>query len=273
MDITKKTAITYGFLWTKNKGIMPKDRYHFNAMQEVIPEPIVKSQIGIDVGSGNGYDTYIMAKNNALTRIISIDISDGIYTTRKLTSMLDNVHIIKSSFLSIPIKDGIFDFAYSFGALHHTEDPREGLMEISRILKKNAPAFLYLYEDHSDNLIKYIFVKISAKLRSVTINFSPRILHILCYALSPFVFICFTLPSKILRKFKYTESMFRRMPFNFGTGFFSLRGDLYDRFSAPIEHRFSRQKIFDMFYKCGFHNVHITRLKEAAGWVAWGYKK
>jgi len=273
MDIVKKTAITYGFLWTRNKAIIPKDRYHFNAMQEVIHEPIVKGQIGIDIGSGNGYDTYIMAKNNPLTKIISIDISDGIYNTRKLTSMLDNVNIIKCSFLSIPIKEGTFDFAYSFGVLHHVEDPSKGLMEIARILKKNGPVFLYLYEDHSDNLMKDISVKIVAKLRNVTINLPSHILYVLCYVLSPFVFIFFTFPSKILRKFRYTKSISRKMPFNFGTGFFSLQGDLYDRFSAPIEHRFGRQMIFDVFDRCGFHNVHITRLKEVAGWVAWGYKK
>jgi len=42
------------------------------------------------------------------------------------------------------------------------------------------------------------------------------------------------------------------MPFDFGTGLFSLRGDLYDRFNAPIEHRFRARQAKDLFVKSGF---------------------
>jgi hypothetical protein len=62
------------------------------------------------------------------------------------------------------------------------------------------------------------------------------------------------------------------MPFNFAGTPFSLSGDLYDRFSVPIEYRFSRSELYDLFEKFGFFNIAITRLKNSAGWVAWGYK-
>lgn len=273
MDTVKETERTYGFLWARNKNISPLNQWHFNFMQEVIGEPIVRGSKGIDIGSGCGYDTYIMAKNNPSVEIVSIDLSDGVYKTRELTFGLENVQIIKCSVLDLPIKDNIFDFAYSFGVLHHTINPQKGLLEIARILKKESPVFLYLYEDHSENILKYLALKAIMFLRKITIKIPPKILYILSFIASPFVFILFSFPAKILMKFDATKNLVRTIPFNFGRNPFSLSADLYDRFSVPIEHRFSRQDIYDMLMENNFYNINITRLKTSAGWAVWGYKK
>jgi len=70
-----------------------------------------------------------------------------------------------------------------------------------------------------------------------------------------------------------TQSLSQRFPFNFGTHPFSLSGDLYDRLGAPIEHRFNKEQIYSMLINCGFNKINITKLKDSAGWVTWGFKK
>ena len=272
MDRVNKTEKTYGFLWNKNISISSPNKWHFNNMQDVIDVPIVRGSQGIDIGSGGGHDTYIMAKNNPQVKIISMDISEGVHKTKELTANLDNVNIIKCSALDIPLEDNIFDFAYSFGVLHHTIDPKKGLLEIARILKMNSPVFLYLYEDHSENRFKSIAIKIVTKIRIITIKFPPKTLYFLSRLFSPLIFIFFTLPSIFLNKFNSTRYLSKNIPFNFGRNPFSLWGDLYDRFSTPIEHRFNRPQIYDLFAECGFQNIKITKLVNTAGWVAWGYK-
>ena len=272
MDSLKDTEKTYSFLWRQEDDNLPVREWHYNAMQQVINEPIIRGKIGLDLGSGCGYDTYLMAKDNPSVRIISVDISDGIYKTRKLTRDLANVSTAKCSALCLPFKDSILDFVYSFGVLHHTTDPKKGLWEISRILKKNSPVFLYLYEDHAGNIFKYCAIKAVLLLRFITTKMPHAFIDFLSWLASPFIFIVFSLPAKILYKFKYTRNIARGIPFNFGTGLFSLRGDLYDRFRTPIEFRFGKDELVDMFSECGFSNIKITRLSHSAGWVVWGYK-
>lgn len=272
MDKTNKIKQLYGFLWNKaDKNIIP-EKWHFNAMQMVIDEPIVRGSIGIEIGSGCGYDTYIMAKKNPLVKFVSLDMSDGIFKTQALVSCLDNVRLIQCSALAIAVKDSQFDFAYSFGVLHHIVNPKKGLLEAARVLKNGSPAFLYLYEDHSENLFKHIVVDMISWIRVLSARIPHKLLYNLSFLGSPLVFLIFTVPSRIFRKFKCTQGLAEQMPFNFGKGPFSLQGDLYDRFGASIEYRFNRRQLNEMFAECGFSNIHITRLHDTAGWVIWAYK-
>lgn len=273
MNRERHTKETYGFLWGKSAAAACPDRWHFNDMQEVVGEPLVRGSRGIEIGSGCGYDSSIMARGNPSVDIVSTELSDGVYRSRELTSGLGNVKLIQCSVLDIPLKDSIFDFAYSFGVLHHTTNPKKGLLAIARVLKKDCPVFLYLYEDHSENRLKYIAVKVVTALRKITVKIPRKALYCLSVVFSPFVFVIFSLPSKILGRFKATRDFSRKIPFNFGTGPFSLCGDIYDRFGAPIEYRFSRKQILDLMTECRFRKISITRLVNVAGWVVWGYKK
>lgn len=268
-----RTQNVYSYLWEREKCDRPSEGFHFENMQEVITEPIVRGSWGLDAGSGCGHDTHVMAKNNPAVKIVSMDISSGINSNLKLNQNLSNVYLVKGSVLSMPFKEGVFDFVYSYGVLHHTINPKNGLLEIERVLKNKSSVYLYLYEDHSENFVKYVAVGIINIVRGITIRIPSKILFALCTLLSPFVFIFFTVPSKILKWFRLTEEFSGKIPFNFGSSFFSLKGDLYDRFGAPIEHRFNQRDVIDMLKDCNFINTNITRLKATAGWVTWGCKK
>lgn len=268
-----KTKESYDILWLQYSGKAPKEKYHFDHMQEVIPDKIVRGKQGLELGCGCGWDLQIMAIRNPSVMIIGMDMSDGVYTAKEVTGDLKNAEVIKGSASAIPFGNESFDFVYSFGVLHHMPQPYKGLAEICRVLKKDSPVFLYLYEDHAENPVKHAFIIIVSKIRKITVTLPPRLLYVAAYIFSPSVFLFFTIPARIFGNFKRTRFLYEKMPFNFGTGFFSLAGDLYDRFSAPIEHRYSRQEAYNFLGQNCFVNIRISRLKDTAGWVIWGYKK
>ena len=193
MDSIKATGNIYGFLWNKSKGYSSfSTKGHFTFMQEVIGVPIVRGSLGIDVGCGLGYDIYLMARSNPGVRVFGLDLSDGVYKTKELIQGLNNAGVIMGSIMTLPIRSEVLDFAYSFGVLHHTPDPERGLCEINRVLKKGSPVFLYLYEDHSENILKYFAIKATTLLRKITIKIPRKILYALSFIASPFIFVIFS---------------------------------------------------------------------------------
>lgn len=272
-DLMKITADTYSLLWTKAKECGEIPGYHYDKMQEVIPEGIVKGKLGLEVGCGCGLDTRIMARENPFVEIVALDISEGVYRAGRLNRNSVNVHIIRSSSLSIPLRDGLFDFCYSFGVAHHTPDPGLCFSEMGRVLKQNGKVSLYVYEDHQDNIWKRYPLQLVGLVRRITSRIDRRLLYLLCVAASPSIFAFFTIPARIASRFSKTRKLASQIPFNFGKGPFSLQGDLFDRFGAPVELRFSRMQLSGMLEKSGFKDVRFTGLRTSAGIVAWANKR
>jgi len=270
--IHNETLRRYTLIWSKSDNITPPDKYHFNSMQEVILENIVDGKIGLDVGCGLGWDTFIMARRNPLTRVIGMDINKSVYATSRFTLKPKNVTILRGTATRIPLKDNLCDFVYSFGVLHHIPNYRKAFMEVHRVLKVNRPAFLYLYESHADNTAKRLSVKATAVIRKFTVRIPPKVMYIMSLAASPVVVVLFTYPAKIFKRFKKTYWIYEAMPFNFGSSPFSLAGDIYDRFATPVEIRFGKDDLANFLKECSFANIKITRLNATAGWVVTAYK-
>ena len=93
------------------------------AVEEALSEPVTCGQIGVDAGSGSGFDTAAIARGYPSVEVISLDMSEGVYTTRKQTEGMPNVHIVRGSALSVPLRSEVCDFGYTLGVLHHTTDP------------------------------------------------------------------------------------------------------------------------------------------------------
>lgn len=266
----RDTVGLYSHLWRSVEPEQVSAQTHMEHVQEALGEPVVQGSLGLDAGSGCGPDTASMARRYPSVEILSLDISEGVYRTKHATAMLPNVHVIRASILALPLRPGLCDFGYSFGVLHHTTDPQRGLQEIVRVLKANARVTLYLYEDHADNPWKAAPLKAVTALRQLTTKLQPRILSALCYLLSPFVVVAFSIPARVLSRFGPTRALADQMPFNFGTSLFSVQGDLVDRFGAPIEIRYSRDGVIALLQTCGLTEIRTTRLRTSAGWVARG---
>ncbi|MBI2139350.1 methyltransferase domain-containing protein [Candidatus Woesearchaeota archaeon] len=99
----------------------------------------------LEVGCGIGTDSLMFAKHGAA--VYGVDLTqNAIETTAKrfkLYGLRGHFKRMDAEHLEFP--DNTFDFAYSFGVLHHTPDTRKAINEVHRALKPGKSAVIMLY--------------------------------------------------------------------------------------------------------------------------------
>jgi SAM-dependent methyltransferase len=267
-----RTASSYGYLWSRSAIVAEVNEprsYHFDRMERALSLPPLSGLV-LDAGCGEGIDLANQARR-AEVEIVGVELSDGGCRTSFARSLaLPAAHVIQADLCRLPFEDKSFDFVYSYGVLHHLPSPKEGLQELVRLLKPGACVAAYLYEDFSDRAIGWRWLLAGTnQLRWITLRLSHRVLYLSCQAASPAVYALFTIPFRMLRHIPGLGSLASGFPFRHATRPFSLVGDLYDRFSAPIEWRYSRGNAIALFESVGLQNVAATKER---GWMVSGIK-
>lgn len=119
-----------------------KERFEKNDL----PFSLIEDKTILDLGCGSGRYTYALKKLGA-KRVVGVDID---IEFAKETLKDYDIEFHKSSVDKIPTEDSTFDFVFCNGVLHHTNNlVYQGISEISRVLKPNGLAWIYLYGTES----------------------------------------------------------------------------------------------------------------------------
>ncbi|WKZ36507.1 MAG: class I SAM-dependent methyltransferase [Anaerolineales bacterium] len=108
---------------------------------------IFKDKRCLDAGCGGGRGSILMAQCGA-REVIGVDLSPAnIESSRKRAAQkgFTNLTFQQHSLIELPFEDESFDVVWCNGVLHHSENPDQGLREITRVLKKGGYLWLYLY--------------------------------------------------------------------------------------------------------------------------------
>ena len=265
-----RTRSSFGYLWTQSaKRGDPPQRYHLEQMRDSLPLPPLKGLV-LDAGCGEGIDL-VNASKAPGAELIGVELSDGgAQVSFERAAGYPAAHVVQADLARLPFAPETFDFIYSYGVLHHMPDPAAGMRELSRALKPGASAAIYLYEDFSDRrgLWRWLLAAVN-RSRAVTTVLPHRLLYALCAAGSPLVWLLFTVPHTLLNLLPPARGIAASFPFRHGTGPFSLTGDLYDRFSAPVEKRYNSASAVSLLKESGLEQVATRKNR---GWMLLGNK-
>lgn len=267
MDKTRATGERFGYGWTAG-GVPPpvtsSGAYHLAVMQQAVSAPSFTGLV-LDAGCGDGVDLAStgLAGN---CRVVGVELSDGgVRASASRITGIGHSHLVQGSVLALPFPDATFDGAYSYGVVHHTVDPELAVREIARALKSGGRLLIYVYEEFDRRSWPWrIALGAVNAVRQPISGLSPAAIRRICALLAPFVYVACTIPSRHFRwaaKFPYPATQNPDMR--------SLVPDLYDRFAAPIEKRYTERGARALVEQSG---LRVCAIANVRGWIVWAEK-
>jgi len=192
-----------------------------------------KDKVCLDAGCGSGRYVQAMLDLNA-KEVVGLDFNPKIAQERINDP---KAKIIQGDIREVPYPDEYFDFVCCNGVLHHTENPKEIIKELSRVLKQGGHLFLYVFDSDTNDW------EVVDALREAGQKFPMERFQALIQKYlnlpenTPFNF-CDLIYAPIQRKF--TKQELRELLEGFETKFFSIP---YARYDRPEENRLVAKKL------------------------------
>jgi SAM-dependent methyltransferase len=262
------TAKSFGFEWATFPEMYSHWERNFLGYMAPHGPEFFKGKRVLDAGSGSGRHAFYASRFGA--EVWAIDIGPAVHVTRKNTRDC-KVNVIQADIYNLPFEEESFDFIYSIGVLHHLPSPEEAFRNLLRYLKPGGEIQIYLYWKPEKQPIKSVLLSSAAAVRRVTTLLPHRFVYWLSYPAAFLAYLMFILPYKGMRSIGSLQLLAEQMPMKQYADypFQVCVNDQLDRFSAPIENRYTRSEVENWLRSAGLENITVSK---NFGWVGTGRK-
>jgi SAM-dependent methyltransferase len=261
----RRTQESFGYEWTHFSDWRDSGPANFHDYFEGVDLRSLRGCAVLDAGCGMGRHARQIAPFAG--RVVAIDFSRAIDQAARNVSDMPNVDCVQADLLALPLADDSFDFVYSLGVLHHLEETERALKSLVGKVRPGGRLQIYLYWKRYGWAGRVLSVVTLA--RRVTTRLPLGLLKALCWVLSLGLYSGVVVPYRVLTAMgvRAHESwplfVYAKYPFNV------LYNDQFDRFSAPLEKRYSRHEVKALLESAGLRDVQV---RPCFGWVARGIK-
>ncbi len=258
-----RTAASFGFEWSHFSEMYPEWERNFLDYMAPHDRTYFVGKKVLDAGCGSGRHAYYAAKYGA--KVWAVDASPAVDVAIRNTRDCQ-VNVVQANLNHLPFAPESFDLVYSLGVLHHLADPDAALRYLLRFLKPDGEIRLFLYWVPDSPSLKHALLSMVSVLRRLTVRMPHRVVYTLSYVAAGMAWIAFVWPYRVLRSLgcralaeRLPMRQYSRYPFR------TCVNDQFDRFSAPLERRYTRAEVEEMFRRAGRKNVSV---QPNFGWVA-----
>ena len=264
-----KTALSFGYEWQRFPEMYAEwEKQFLNYMQPHMPD-FFKGKRVLDAGCGNGRFAYYAAKY--AREVWAIDLGPAVEVARKNTASLGNVHVVQADLHTPPFAPESFDFIYSLGVLHHLPDPETAFRNLLRYLKPGGDIQIYLYWQPDRRSVKSFLLNVVNSARTLSTRLPHRAVHALAYPSAAAAFLFFVWPYRIMQRVPALRSFAANIPMKQYAvlPFRVCVNDQLDRFSAPIENRYTKNEVESWLSSAGLKKSQVIA---NFGWLGTGQK-
>ncbi len=147
--LEKTTSDLYSALWTgfTKEELVEESR---TLVEKRLPAEVIRDRIKgkrvLDMGCGSGRYSIALSQLGA-SHVDAIDVQEKAFAAARSWCKANEVevHFHEGNVHKLPFNDNAFDFIFCNGVLHHTSSVAAGVRELSRVMRGDGAAFLYLY--------------------------------------------------------------------------------------------------------------------------------
>jgi SAM-dependent methyltransferase/uncharacterized protein YbaR (Trm112 family) len=263
-----ETALSFGYEWHRFPEMYDEwEKQFLDYMQPHAADFFPGKKI-FDAGCGNGRFAYYAGKYGA--DVWAIDLGPAVEVARRNTNA-PNVQVVQADLHNPPFEFESFDFIYSIGVLHHLPDPEAAFQNLLRFLKPGGTVQIYLYWKPEQRPIKAAMLSGVSAARRLTTRLPHKAVYALAYPTAAMVFMFFVWPYRMLRKLRLFQRIAEDIPMRqyASLPFRVCVNDQLDRFSAPIENRYTRADVQNWLARA---SLEAASVGENYGWIATGRK-
>jgi ubiquinone/menaquinone biosynthesis C-methylase UbiE/uncharacterized protein YbaR (Trm112 family) len=263
-EVRRRTAESFAYEWEHFGELRPEWERNFRDYLRPHDTEFLRGRLLLDVGAGSGRHSYEAHRFGA--KVVAVDVGDAIHVARR--NLPADVITVQADAEELPFEDAAFDLVMSIGVLHHLPDPPRAVKSLARLVRPGGYVHIYVYWMPAQGWHRSLLRLVTAA-RRVTTRLPPPLLRTLAYPIAAALYGVFVLPYRISRRVPRLERVAHGFPlktyadYPFGV----CVNDQYDRFSAPIEWRFTADEVETMLRDAGFADVVVV---ENQGWIGSG---
>jgi SAM-dependent methyltransferase/uncharacterized protein YbaR (Trm112 family) len=229
----------------------------------------VSGKLGLDAGCGFGQHLYAAGFYGA--EMVGLDLSEGVQRAFETNRQDPRIHVVQGDIYRMPFRGDQFDFALSFGVLHHLPDPRGGFLSLSRAVRPGGDVLIWVYGYRA---MRWIYRRSHFRtIRWLTSRLPHSIQYGICAAIALVLEVVLWGPSRILGRFQWARAMLDRLPAqrNRRQPFAMKVTAVFDRLATPITHFHDPEELMGWFEEAGFGDFNVFS-EDRLGWQAAGKK-
>jgi SAM-dependent methyltransferase len=188
-----------------------------------------------------------------------MDLSESVEVAFQATRHLAGTHIIQADILNAPLKPEVFDWVYSIGVLHHTQDPPGSFKSLSHFLKPGGFFFFWLYAKEGNGLYLTLFDPVRVHLTShLPVWVNNIAAWVIAYISWPLVvtYACLQGVPFLHRWAIAYLPLYRYLLYFYTVGFWLWRNTILDKMIPEIAYHFSKAEL--LTWLDGFSLQSIT---------------